>query len=97
MSKAAFGLWRDNLDLHLEEFGDFGLGTNKFLKKVRLHPIVLRLENLKDFYGDLKSEGAKVGNMRELSRMDIHRANRELYKFLHKKIMTKTRTCFASG
>ena len=27
MSKASFVLWRDNLDLHLEEFADFGLGT----------------------------------------------------------------------
>ena len=28
MSRAAFVLWRDNLDLHLKEFNDFGLGTN---------------------------------------------------------------------
>ena len=31
ISKAAFVSWRDNLDLHLEEFSDFGLGTNEFL------------------------------------------------------------------
>ena len=28
MSKAAFCLWRDNLDLYLEEFSDFGMGAN---------------------------------------------------------------------
>ena len=38
MSKAAFCLWRDNLDLYLEDFIDFDLGANTFLKKVRLHP-----------------------------------------------------------
>ena len=38
MSEAAFCLWRDNLDLYLEEFPDFGMGANTFLKKVRLHP-----------------------------------------------------------
>ena len=37
MSKAASVLWRKNLDLHLEEFSDFGLGTKESLKKVRLH------------------------------------------------------------
>ena len=38
MSKAAFCLWRDNLDRYLEEFPDFGMGANIFLKRVRLHP-----------------------------------------------------------
>ena len=86
MTKAAFALWRDNIDLHPEEFGDFGMGTNKLLKKVRLHPGILTLENLKDFSGDVKAEGQRVGSPHEVSQMDIHRDHRELYKFHHKKL-----------
>ena len=72
--------------LHLQEFGDLGLGTNKFLKRVRLHPSIPMLENLKDFSGDVNAEGQRVGSPHEVSQMDIHRAHRELYKFHHKKL-----------
>ena len=36
ISEAKFVLWRDNLDLHLEEFPDFGAGIDGVLRKVRL-------------------------------------------------------------
>ena len=38
ISKAAFVLWRDNLDMHLEMFENFGPGIDKLLRRVRLHP-----------------------------------------------------------
>ena len=37
MSKAAFVLWRDNLDLRLEGCNDLGMGTAIIFKRVRLH------------------------------------------------------------
>ena len=56
MTKAAFVLWRDNLDLHHEEFADFGPGINDVLKKVRLHTGgILTRKNVQGIYGDLKS------------------------------------------
>ena len=64
MSKAAFCLWRDNLDLDLEEFPDFGMGANIFLKKVRLHPAAEKLTTMlqSGFMTDIRSDGHKVGN-----------------------------------
>ena len=34
MTMDAFVLWRENLDLHLEEFPEFGPGINDVLKKI---------------------------------------------------------------
>ena len=56
MSKAAFVLWRENLDLHLKEFSEFGLGINDVLKKIRLHTDgSLTRMNIQEIYGDLKA------------------------------------------
>ena len=81
MSKAAFCLWRDNLDLYLEEFSDFAMGTNIFLKKVRLHPAADKLivASQQHFITEIKSDGHKVGNHQLLPYMDIHKVDRELY------------------
>ena len=49
LTRAQFVLWRDNLDLHLEEFPDFGIGTDHVLKLVRLHPNIVQVSDLKKF------------------------------------------------
>jgi hypothetical protein len=55
MSKAAFVMWHENLDLHLEEFSEFGLGINDVLKRIRLHTDgSLTRKNIHEIYGDLK-------------------------------------------
>ena len=80
MPKASFVLWRDNLDFQLEEFADFGLGTNEFLKRVRLHTDgTLTRHHLQEILGDTKQAGS--GSPSYLGGMDIDRANRELCKF----------------
>ena len=38
---------------------------------------------------DTKSDGFKVGNHNVLPRMDIHKVDRELYKFLHGRLTVK--------
>ena len=43
LTRAQFVLWRDNLDLHLEEFPDFGIGTDHMLKLVRLCPNIVQV------------------------------------------------------
>ena len=62
MSKAAFCLWRDNLDLYLEEFPDFGMGANIFLKKVRLHPASQKVtvDAQRDFMTETKADGLRL-------------------------------------
>ena len=86
MTKAAFMLWRENLDLHLEEFSEFGPGINDVLKKVRLHTEgILTRENLQDIYAGLK-RGSRVPSYLI---GDCDRASRELYKFLHKKLTVR--------
>ena len=40
MTKAAFVLWRDNLDIPLEEFVDFGMGTNEFSADRELYKLL---------------------------------------------------------
>ena len=68
------------MDLHLEEFSDFGIGTNEFLKKVRLHTQgILSRTDLQEIYSLVKA--ASGGSMSCLGRFDIDRADRELYKF----------------
>ena len=55
ITKAAFVLWRENLDLHLEEFPEFCPGINDVLKKIRLHTDgILTRQNIQDKYGELK-------------------------------------------
>ena len=56
MTKAAFVLWRENLDLQLEELNEFGPGINDVLKMVRLHTTgILPREDIQQIYADLKS------------------------------------------
>ena len=62
MSKAAFCLWRDNLDLYLEDFSDFGMGANIFLKKVRLHPASQKVtvESQRECITGIKADGLRL-------------------------------------
>ena len=86
MTKAVFVLWRDNLDLHLEEFAEFGLGINDVLKKIRLHiEGILSRDDIQNIYGDLKGESRVPTYLIG----DCDRASRELYKLLHKKLTVK--------
>ena len=55
MSKAAFVLWRDNLDMHLEQFGDFGIGTSGMLKMVRLQPTIISKAVMNEYYQEVRS------------------------------------------
>ena len=72
-------------NLHLEEFADFGIGTNELLEKVRLHTDgILAHKDLQSFYADVKL--ANGGNMSALGQMDVGRADCELYDLLHKEI-----------
>ena len=65
------------MDLHLEEFGDFGLGTNEFLRKVRLHAdSTLAHDALKRIFDEVKGE--HPGQMSFLGRFDLDRSDREL-------------------
>ena len=73
----------------MEEFDDFGLGTNKMLKKVRLHGNAMTVRDMQEFYSEVVAEGVQVGNRHQLAKMDVHRANRELYKFLHKRLTVR--------
>ena len=41
------------------------------------------------FLQEAKDEGVKIGNYNMLSTFDVHRANREMYKFLHKRFTVK--------
>ena len=50
MSKAAFVLWRDNLDLHLEGCNDFGMSTPEMHKFVRLHTRIIDRAAMLEFY-----------------------------------------------
>ena len=85
MTKTAFVLWRDNLDLHLEEFADLCPGINDVLKKVRLHTDgILTRENVRGIYGELK-RASRIPYLIG----DCDRANRELYKYLLKTLMLK--------
>ena len=86
MTKAAFVLWRENLDLHLEEFSEFGLGINDVLKRIRLHTDgTLRRVDIQNIYGDLK----RASQIPAYLIGCCDRAHRELYKFLHKKLTVK--------
>ena len=86
MTKAAFVLWRENLDLHLEEFNEFGPGINDVLKKVRLHTErILQRDDIQQIYAELK----RVSRVPTYLIGGCDRANRELYKFLHKKLTVK--------
>ena len=94
MSKAAFVLWRDNHDTHLEGFNNFGLGTNALLKRVRLHPAIINRTAVNGFYAEARAAGVQVGDMHILLRFDVGRAYRELYKLLHQKLTVKLKaTC----
>jgi hypothetical protein len=87
MTKAAFVLWRENLDLHLEEFIEFGPGISDILKKVRLHSGgVLQRQDVRDIFLGLKAASSAPSY---LAFFDVDRAKRELYKFLHKKLTVK--------
>ena len=89
MSKAAFVLWRDNLDLHLEGCNDFGMGTGEMLKLVRLHPRIIDRTAMNDFNTAVRQEGQRTSNMQMLLRWETCRADRELYKLLHIKLTVK--------
>ena len=81
MSKAAFVLWRDNLDLHLEGCNDFGMGTPEMLKFVRLHTRIIDRGAMQEFYQEVMRAGHATGNMHILLRWQMGAADRELYKF----------------
>ena len=82
MSKAAFVLWRDNLDLHLEGFNDFGMSTPEVLKFVRLHTCIIDRAAMQEFYQEAMSTGRAAGNNHILLRRQMG-MDRELYKFLY--------------
>ena len=86
MSKAAFVLWRDNLDLHLEGCNEFGMGTPEMLKLVRLHTRIIDRAAMTVFYGNVMDAGRAAGNHHTLLRWNMGAADRELYKFLHTKL-----------
>ena len=46
ISKAKFVLWRDNLDLHLEDFSNFGVGIDGVLRRTRLHQALIKSEDI---------------------------------------------------
>ena len=60
MSKAAFVLWRDNLDLHLEGCNEFGMGTPEMLKYVRLHTRIIDRAAMTTFYGNVMDTGRAI-------------------------------------
>ena len=88
MSKAAFVFWRDHLAMHLEDFVDYGIGTNLFLEQVRLHAEgILTHQDLQNFYGGIKSNSRE--NMAILGQTDVGKADRALHNFLHKRLTVK--------
>jgi hypothetical protein len=86
MRKAAFVLWRDDLDLHLEGCNEFGMGTPEMLKYVRLHSRIIDRAAMTTFYGNVMDTGRAAGNNHILLRWNMGAADRELYKFLHTKL-----------
>ena len=86
LTRAQFVLWRDNIDLHPEEFPDFGIGTNHMLKLVRLHSNIVQVSDLEKFKLTVTAEGESRGNYGMLGKMNVWKANRELYKLLHRRL-----------
>ena len=86
MSPGAFALWRANLDLHLEEFGEFGPGVDVVLRGVRMYPGTITPEYIKGLADKARMDGQAAGNYLLLKHFDVGTASRELYKFLHKKL-----------
>ena len=102
MSKAAFVLWRDNLDLHLEGCNEFGIDASEMLKRVRLHTRIVDCPAMLEFHQDIKHAGNMAGNPRMLTCWNTGAAHRELYKFLHTKLTAKAKapsvlTCHRHG
>ena len=96
ISKGAFQLWRDNLDLHLEGFKEFGAGVSGLLRQVRLgisRPGKATVEHYANEVNK-QSNGAGHGSMFQ-GWWSYEIANRELYKFLHKRlnVALKSETC----
>ena len=71
--------------------------VNTFLKKFRFHPTGKKVlvKDLRELIAEVKSEGSKVGNYNILNRMDIHKADRKLYKFLHRKLTVNVKAALA--
>ena len=89
LSKAKLVLWRDNLDLHLEEFPDFGPGIDGVLRKVRLQHSLVKPKDISEFMRQVKEEGALTGSRGLLMSFDMHKVSRDLYKFFHRQLTVK--------
>ena len=96
MSNAASVLWRDNLALQLEGCNDFGMGTPKMLKVVRLHTRIIDRVAMLEFYQEVMSTGRAAGNQHILLRCQMGAADRELYKFLHTRLTVKSKATSVS-
>ena len=87
VSKAAFQLWRTNLDLHLEGFPEFGPGVCGLLRQVRLggsRPDRGKLIEYKNMVNQQSNDNGH-GSMFD-DYWSPENASRELYKFLHKRL-----------
>ena len=62
ISKAKFVLGRDHVDLHVEEFLDFGAGIDGVLRRVRLQQSLIKPEDIAKYVEQVKTEGALVRN-----------------------------------
>ena len=86
MSKAAFVLCRDHLDMHIEELTDFGMGANEMLDHVRLYPTIISTAIMQHFHQEVRSAGLRGNHMHVLLSFGVDWADRELYKLLHRKL-----------
>ena len=53
---------------------------------VRLHPNIIQIHDLEKFKSHVTQEGDQRGNFGMLGKMNVWKANRELYKFLHRRL-----------
>ena len=85
MTKANFQLWRSNLDLHLENFEEFGAGIGIFLRLVRLGAPMPRGKQdkkhlVEEYIESVNFESVEGGGEQMYqSWWDLELASRELY------------------
>ena len=90
MTKSAFVLWRENLDIHLEMHDNFGIGIDSILRQVRLYSGgIIGTDQVDGFAYKLTAEANEKGKYDCLGNFRTGLANRELYSFLNQRLTPK--------